>query len=174
MKKNNEEKPKAEDVLPKVADTISEKAETITVDVKPKNRFERLLIKLKIKPSKRLFEIRPQRVINIYRMSGRVVSLDLGNLLKTVDRIGPLMDIMSRHGEDIFYIVACAVQNDHREPTPKMIEVVKNEFEMSDIEKVLEVAVSNYNTTSFINSIALIVGVDALNLKASPETTTGV
>jgi hypothetical protein len=112
MKKNNEEKPKAEDVLPKVADTISEKAETITVDVKPKNRFERLLIKLKIKPSKRLFEIRPQRVINIYRMSGR--------------------------------------------------------------EKVLEVAVSNYNTTSFINSIALIVGVDALNLKASPETTTGV
>jgi hypothetical protein len=174
MKNNNEEKLKAEDVLPKVANTMTEKPETITVDVKPKNKFERLLIKLKIKPSKRLFEIRPQRVVNIYRMSGRIVSLDLGTLLKTVDRIGPLMDIMSRHGEDIFYIVACAVQNDHREPTAKMIEVVKNEFEMTDIEKVLEVAVSNYNTTSFINSIALIVGVDALNLKVSPETTTGV
>ncbi|MEO7016273.1 MAG: hypothetical protein ABI067_06990 [Leifsonia sp.] len=161
-------------VLPKVADTLTERAVKLTIDVKPKNKLEAWLIKRGFKPSKRFFEIKPQRVANVYRIAGRAVKLDTGKLFQTEDRIGSMMDVIARHGEDIFYIVACAIQNDHREPTDEMIEIVKNEFEMNDILKVMQIAVSNYNINAFLNTIALTVGVDALNTtKASPEVNGG-
>jgi hypothetical protein len=161
------------EILPKVAEAITERPVNFTIDIKPKNKLHRWAIKRGISPSKRFFEIKPQRVINIYRIAGRAVNFDTGKLFQTEDRLGTMNDVLTRHGEDIFYIVACAIQNDHREPTEKMIEIVKNEFEMSDIKTVLEITVSNYNIQAFLNSIALIVGVDALNLnatKASPQT----
>lgn len=162
--------------LKKVAEAITEKPITITVDVKPKNKLQALLIKHGFKPSKRIFDIKPQRVVNIYRIAGRAVKIDTGMLFQTEDRIGSMIDVIHRHGEDIFYIVAAAIQNDHNEPSEKMIDIVKNEFEMNDILEVLKVAVSNYNITAFFSSIALIVGVDALNTneKTSPETKKGV
>lgn len=161
-------KPKAKQVLPKVADTLTEKPVEITIDVKPKNRLHRWLINKKILPAKRHFEVRPQRVINIYRIAGRAAQIEPGKLLQSEDRVGAFMELVSKHAEDIIYIVACALQNDHREPTKKLLNIVRNEIELDDILKVMQVAVANYNINSFISSIALIVGIDALK-KASPE-----
>lgn len=157
------------EILSKVAESITEKPVTIEIDIKPKNKFEAFMIKHKISPSKRTYEIKPQRVINIYRIAGKAVKMNTGELFQTTDRIGPMMDVLNRHGEDIIYIVACAIQNDHREPTSKMLDIVRNEFEMEDMYKVLEVTIGNYNITAFMNTIALIVGVNALTPKASPE-----
>jgi hypothetical protein len=50
---------------------------------------------------------------------------------------------------------------------------VKNEFEINDLLTVLQIAVSNYNINAFFNSIALMVGVDALNIKVSPQVNGG-
>lgn len=174
MKATEKEKPlNPKEVLPKVAETVTEKPVSFNIDIKPKNKIHRLLIKHQIMPSKRFYEIKPQRVINIYRIAGRAVSIDTGQLFASKDTVGAMMDVMSRHGEDIFYIVACAIQNDHREPTSKMLHIVKNEFEMQEILTVLEIAVSNYNLNAFLNSIAWIVGVDALKVKASPQVNGG-
>jgi hypothetical protein len=169
----NTHTPEQKNLLEKVSETITEKPVKITVDVKPKNQLHAWLIKHRIKPSKRFFEIKPQRVGNVYRIAGRAVKLDTGKLFQTEDRIGSMVDVLSRHGEDIFYIVAAAIQNDHREPTEALIEIVKNEFEMNDLLTVLQIAVSNYNINAFFNSIALMVGVDALNIKVSPQVNGG-
>lgn len=159
----------------KASETMTEKPSSLVIDVKPKNKFHAWLIKGKLSPSKRYFEIRPQRVVNIYRMAGRAVSFDVSGIMDNIvkDNVGTINDVMARHGEDIFYIVACAIQNDHREPTEKMLDIVRNEFEMQDIFYVMNIAVGNYNVQAFLNSIALIVGVDALNLKASPVVNGG-
>lgn len=167
-----------------VAETVTEKPFTFDVDVKPKNRLHKLLIKAKLSPSARHFEIKPQRVINVYRIAGRAVKIDLKGInpqpeeVKTISYgVHIMMDLMNRHGEDIFYICACALQNDHREPTRRMIYIVKNEFEISDLFILLNIAVSNYNIQSFLNSIVLIKGWDVLlsptNEKASPGTNGG-
>lgn len=154
-----------EEILPKVADNITEKPETFILTKKVFFFGEKLLIKLGLLSNKRVFKIEPQRVINIYRIAGRVVTINTGNAFKTIDRIGVLMDVMSRHGKDIFYIVACMIQNDHNEPTEKMLKIVENELEMSDLLTILKIAVSNYDVADFLTSITLIVGVDALKLE---------
>lgn len=170
MTKNKKVEPEEErKILSQVADSITEKPSTINVDVKPSNFFEAWLIKRKIKPSKRVFEIKPQRVVNVYRIAGRVVKLDVDGIFANTDRIGSLMRTMAVHGEDIFYIVAAAIQNDSNEPSKKMINIVKNEFEMQDILTVMQIAVSNYNITAFLSSIALMTGMDALSLNPNQE-----
>lgn len=159
----------------KASETMTEKPSSFYVDVKPKGKLHSWLIKRKLSPSRHYFEIRPQRVVNIYRMAGRAVSLDVAGIMDSVvkDSVGTINKIMSSHGEDIFYIVACAIQNDHREPTEKLLDIVRNDFEMQDIFTVMNIAVGMYNVQAFLNSIALMVGVDALNLKASPEVKGG-
>lgn len=160
-----------ETTLTKVVDMITEKPQTIEIDIKPKNKLQAFLIKANLKPSKRVFEIKPQRVINIYRIAGRAVRINAEGLLERMskDSVGAMMDLLSKHGEDLIYIVATAIQNDHREPTKEMLDIVRNEFEVADLYTVLNVAVSNYNAAAFLNSIALTVGVDALKIKASPN-----
>lgn len=172
------EEPKDEIVLRAVSETITEKTITFNIDIKPKNWFHALLINNKIRPSKRYFEIKPQRVGNVYRIAGRAVSFDVGTLidedgkiLETLDRIAVLMNLMNKYGKDIIYIVACILQNDNNEPSEKMLDIVRNEFEMHELLYVLRIGVANYNVNAFIHSIALITGVDALKVKASPVET---
>lgn len=162
------------EILTKVSETLTEKPFGFTIDVKPRGFWHRMKIKAKIKPSQLFYEIRPQRVVNIQRIAGRSVRFDLDGILNHDDRLGSLMKIMALHGEDIFYIVACILQNNHAEPTPAIITEVKNNFEMHELHTALHVGLSNYNITAFFSSIALITGVDALKIKASPATKTGV
>lgn len=157
------------EVIALAGESITEKPNEFIIDIKPKTKLHAWLIKRKLMPSKRYFDIRPQRTINIYRISVKAVKMDTGMLFQSIDTVGALIDVLARHGEDIFYIVACVIQNDHREPTKSMIDMVKNEFEMHEIQAVLKIGVNNYNLPAFLNSIALMVGVDALTMKkASP------
>lgn len=169
--------PEVTDVLTKVAEVISEKPVSISFSVKPKNKFEAWLMRRNFKPSKRFYEIKPQRVGNIYRIAGRAVKLNVAGIFNNTDTVGTIMRVMAEHGEDLFYIVAAAIQNDHNEPSPSLIETIKNEFEMEDMLKVLKVAIGNYNISDFMTSIALITGIDALNVKtenqASPAANGG-
>lgn len=161
------------DTLQKVAETLTEKSTDLFIEVKPISKFEAWLIKRKIKPSKLLFSIRPQRVDNVYRIAGRVQKLNVDGIFNNVDQLGTMMKFFAEHGEDIFYIVAAAIQNNDQEPTSKMIRIVRRNFEMQDILTVMNVAVNNYNISAFINSIALMTGVDALKLKVSPTVNGG-
>lgn len=165
------EKPKQnhKKVIPQAANAVTEKPKTFDIDIKPKNAIHKFLIKRKLMPGKRHFEIKPQRVINVARIAGVAMPIAEELNFNHKDRIASLNKIMKKHSEDIFYIVACVLQNDHREPTSKMIDIVRNEFEMEDLEKVLIVGVNNYNLNSFTRTIALITGIEALNLKASPQ-----
>lgn len=157
-------------VLGEVAKTITEQPVKITIDIKPKNKIHAWLINRKYCPSQRFYEIKPQRVINIYRIAGRAVYLDVAGIAEDTDVFGMLMRTMAKNGEDIFYIVAAAIQNDHREPTDKMLDIVRNEFEMEDILTVMKIAVNHYNISAFLNSIALMTGIDAVKIrKVSPN-----
>jgi hypothetical protein len=157
-------------VLQEVAKTITEAPVKLTIDIKPKNKIHAWLIRHKYCPSQRFYEIKPQRVVNVYRIAGRAIKLDVEGIVENTDVFGMLMRTMATNGEDIFYIVAAAIQNDHREPTDKLIDIVKNEFEMEDILTVMKIAVNNYNVSAFLNSIALMTGIDAVKTrKVSPN-----
>lgn len=162
-----------QEVLPMVANTITEKPLELYVDVKPRSKIEAWLIRHKLRPSRYYFQVKPQRVINVYRIAGRVKKLNVDGIFNTTDTLSSLMNFMANNGEDIFYIVAAAIQNDDREPTERMLNIVKNNFEMQDIHEVMKIAVNGYNIDAFINSIVLMTGVQALNLKTSPKENGG-
>lgn len=164
------------EVLPKVAEAITGKPQIMTVPVKPSSKFHEWLIKHKIKPSKHIFEIKPQRVVNIYRIAGRAVSLDVAGIAEDTDSVGMLMRTMAKNAEDIFYIVAAIIQNNHKEPKKRILDIVKRDFEMSDILTIVKIGVANYNIQDFLTSIAFISGISALKSekpKASPQTNGG-
>lgn len=160
------EKNKEKDIKRRVAETISEKPEILKIDVKPKSKFHAWLIRHKLSPSVHYFEIKPQRVDNIYRIAGRAVSLDVDGIIEDTDTVGVLMRTMSKHGEDLFYIVAAIIQNDHREPTQRILNIVRRDFEMKDILLVVRIGVSNYNIADFLSSIAFVTGINALKSKS--------
>lgn len=159
-------------VFSDVADTVTEKPVSFDIDVKPKSKIHKLLLRLKLAPTKHHFEIKPQRFRNVYRIAGRAVTFDVSAIVDSEDGIDAMMNIMAKHGKDIEYIVAAALQNDHREPTQELLDIVGNDFEIEDIYTVLVIAVSNYRIQSFLNSTALIVGMKAiLNKQAGPMKT---
>jgi hypothetical protein len=168
-KPNTKTNPDATKVLTKVSEVMTEKPVSISFSIKPKNKFEEWLMKRNLKPSKRFYEIRPQRVVNIYRIAGRAVTFNVAGIFDNTDTVGTIMKVMAEHGDDIFYIVAAAIQNNHAEPSKSLIKIIKNEFEMDDILKVLKVAIGNYNISDFMTSIALITGIDALNAKSQNQ-----
>lgn len=165
-KKKTDEK----EVLQKVGELIAEKPlRDITVDIHPKNFIDKVLMKYGLKPKQAFFEIKPQRFQNIYRIASKAVKFDLGVHWKTDDKIAALFDITSRHYNDVVYIVACVLQNNHKEPTKKIISLVADDMDMLDIHAVLAVALNSYHLNSFISTIGLIVGVDALSEAITPK-----
>lgn len=159
------------EALSAVSATLTDKPEVIRIDVKPRGWLHRFKLKYGLTPKYNIFEIKPQRVVNIHRIAGRVVKLDVGRFVETVDmyeKIKLFNEIMAFHADDIFYIVACAIQNNHKEPTESIINIVKNDFLIDDLYAIFTVTISNYDIASFSNSIALITGVDTLKPKASP------
>lgn len=155
---------KDKEVLSKVGETIVEKQTDIKIPILPRNIFHAWLQKHGLSATKKIFIIQPQKVDTIYRIASRSIKFNTGNLFKTTDVIGTIMDIMARHRDDIVYIVACILQNNTKEPKRKTLRLV-NTLEIEDIHEILQIGVSNYNINSFSKSIILVVGVDALEIK---------
>lgn len=156
---NQDKKPTEKEAAISTGNMLTEKPTSFDIDVKSKGWFHKLRMRLKLAPTINHFEIKPQRVVNVHRIALRRQRIDEGDFLNNIDRIGTMNRIMANNADDIYYIVATAIQNDHREPTQSMIDIVKNDFEMPDLYNVMFIAVSNYDLTAFINTIALITGI---------------
>ncbi len=70
----------------------------------------------------------------------------------------------------ITYIVAAAIQNNHLEPEPELIEFIENNVDGEDLYTMLLAAFNNSCMKDFSNSIVLMRGtVTILTPKASPK-----
>jgi hypothetical protein len=66
---------------------------------------------------------------------------------------------MAQHSQALFYIVACILQNNHKEPSKRLIRFVGNNLELEDLVTIMAIGVLKYNIPAFLDSLTLIIGV---------------
>lgn len=166
-------------ILKSVTDTLTgKKIHEITVRIRvpekapvaKRSLLDRLLRRPKPAPvepeTHRTFEIWPCVVKNQYRIAGNAAMLIDG----LHDDHSENIQFIEENLPIVAYIVAAAIQNNHLEPEPSLIEFIENNFDGDDLYLALRASFDNYCMQSFSNSIVLLKGtVTVLKPKASPK-----
>lgn len=166
-------------ILKSITDTLTgKKVHEITVRIRvpekpPKIKYslwDRICRKPRpIQPvpeTHRTFEIWPCIVKNQYRIAGNAAML--------VDGLHEDHSLNIQFIQDnqpiVVYIVAAAIQNNHLEPEPSLIEFIENNFDGQDLYTVLMASFDNFCMQDFSNSIVLLKGtVTILKPETSPN-----
>lgn len=166
-------------ILKSVTDTLTgKKIHEITVRIRvpekvtvaKRSLLDWLLCRPKPAPvqpeTHRTFEIWPCVVKNQYRIAGNAAMLIDG----LHDDHSENIKFLQENQPIVAYIVAAAIQNNHMEPEPSLIEFIENNFDGEDLYTALRASFDNYCMQSFSNSIVLLKGtVTVLKPKASPN-----
>ena len=146
-------------ILKSVTDTLTgKKIHTLTVPVKwiPKLPWYKRLIGAKnpYAVTSKTFDIWPCVVSNQYRIAGNAAMLTDGLCEVHSDNIKFLI----QNQPIVVYVVACAIQNNHLEPDPSLIQFIENNFDKDDLYIALRASFSNLGMEAFSNSISLLKG----------------
>jgi hypothetical protein len=151
--------------LIKAGEAITEKSELITVIIKPKNWFEKLMMKVGLMKRVKVFEISPILVGNRFRVS--TVALKISNDIFTDGKVdvNKCWEAIRLHTDDYLYVVAVCIQNNKNEPSKALIEYLRwlpdNQF-----FRLLNTSLSMAGLPSFMSSTLLIKG---SNVLTAPE-----
>ncbi|WP_026463487.1 hypothetical protein [Adhaeribacter aquaticus] len=156
------------EVLKQVVDNLVDTPDVLTVSVKPRNRWQELLMKYKLLPAKREYKIYRLKVGNAYRVSKAVLEIpsDIVNLNER--SLKDMHTLLINHIDTIIYVVAVALQNSREEPSKALLNRIRWDFNDQELLSVLVYVIQKLDLTTFTNSIALARGADILSLKASP------
>lgn len=156
------------DVIAASVDAINAKPIMVTVDCKPRNFYTKYLMKWGILPKQRTFEVRPSTVRNMQRIAKMAVQIP-DDYLENKSVSKALIEGISDHMDKMIYIVACGLQNDHREPTPALLDLIKDEFTQAEITGVFDIILSQIGVQDFMRSIVLMRGMKILPVPAKTE-----
>jgi hypothetical protein len=159
-------------LLSAVADTLIEKPKyEFTIDVSWQPEYRPTLwdrITRRPKPptlTEQTFIINPCKVGSMYRIASKAQGLPTELRGGTYSEV--YLPLIYSHINDIIYIVASGIQNNHLEPDPKLMLFIERNFDAIDLYNCLAAVLENINMESFFNSIVLIKGAVTI-LKASP------
>ncbi|MEN0095894.1 MAG: hypothetical protein AAGB30_10965 [Pedobacter sp.] len=153
----------AEEALSTIGDVITQKSIRIEISRRPKNLFWKFLMSIGMVGNKHVFELRPIVVGNMYRIASKVIQIP--DEYVDVDVMAVAMKSATEHLDKMVYIAACALQNDHREPSKKLLEIVRNGFSSSDLAEMFSHVLVQLNVRDFIKSIVLMKGLNVLNAR---------
>lgn len=153
-------------LLSNTIDQLTDKSKFISVSVNPKSKLHQLLMKLKILPTERVFELRPIVVGNMYRMSAKVIQIPDNIMEHGV--LNALMTGSYEHIDKLIYIIAVGIQNNSEEPNERLLNLIRNEFTAKDVKAAFNAIMFQLNLSDFIQSITLIKGINILD-KVSPS-----
>ena len=153
------------DILKKVADTVTDTPIKITVGIRPQSRIHAWLQKIGAMPKVRTFMVYQTTLGNLIRISGLLVSMD-GDIMtivkdgyKAVDEYGP---IFSR-------IVAIAIHNKKSEPPKKLLDFIDANITPAELADLLGVVLKQMNLQDFLSSIILTKGVNVLEMSRNQK-----
>ncbi len=146
------------EVLTKEVDVLTSKEVIIKIDVNAHND------KLGggVNPKEYRFKIRPIVVGNIYRISSRILQIPSDVFDKSLFETFLLTS--SAHLDDLIYIIAVAVQNNHKEPSDELLNIIRWNFTPEDFKLVLEVVLSQIQVESFLSSIISIKTMNVIRM----------
>lgn len=147
------------EVSSKAAEVITDKPLTVTVPLKNLKWYDPILIKLKLKKPIHNFVIKPLLVGNRYRIAARVVLIPDDILQNGI--VKALMN--PAYANDCVYAVAVGIQNNEFEPSESLLNLVRYQFNDTDLFNVLDVIFATIPVQDFMNSTILLKGADVLN-----------
>jgi hypothetical protein len=116
----------------------------------------------------RSFKIYQCIVANQYRIAAKALSLPVD--LYENDEEDRMLSYVPEHLPTMIYIIAAAVQNNHLEPDPELIQFFERNLDNTDIEQLLAASLQATNMQSFLISIVYMNGMaNILKPKASPQ-----
>ena len=111
----------------------------------------------------RTFKIYESVVSNVYRIAGKAVSLPI-DIFEEEEK---MLAYVPEHLPTMIYIIAAAIQNNHKEPDAELIRFLERNLTNSAVAKLLVSAMFNTNMQAFLISI---VSMQAMASIVKPKT----
>lgn len=165
------------ETLTKVADTTLQEPVSLSVDIKPRNRVDRLLQQWGILPKKRVFLITPICLGTLLHISKILLSIDVQIHQDQQKLLETIYQAISSHGEKMAQIVALSIQNSNSPVDPALVDFILRNFTAREMMSVLTIVVKQMDVSSFLSSIISIRGLNVLEtppVLASPANEAGV
>jgi hypothetical protein len=149
-----------EEILENVASAITEETINFDVDVRADEEagFIKKLLR-KNKATKRFFVIRPLTMGTAMRISRLMMRVKPGRF----DYNG-LMDEMGKSNDKMAEILALAVTNKKKLPSPKMIEFFLFNVTAGEMQALCSMVIKQMGVEAFLNTIVLMRGINALEI----------
>jgi hypothetical protein len=155
-------------VLSEVADTVLDEPVVLTVDVRPQSRLHALLMKWKLLPEKKVFQVRPICMGSLIRISRLILSIDAGkvdfkNMLESNYRF------VDQYAETAAQVIAIAITNSKQKPSGRLVKFILHNFSSSELLSTILIVVRQMGVQNFMSSIISLRGLSVLEDAVSPE-----
>lgn len=154
--------------LQQAADVLTDKPVTLEIDVPAKGRLHKLLQRWKLKPVKKVYELKPLRLGPIIRISEILNEMQIGAVNED-NVIEKTYEMAAKHGEKLIECVAIAIHNQDSAPAAEIKELLRS-CTAKELAAMCNYTVAKVDVANFIKSIALIKGVNVLALPTASAT----
>jgi hypothetical protein len=104
--------------------------------------------------TERVFTIYPCVVVNQYRIAGMAATLPTD----LFEEQSLMLSYVPEHLPKMLYIIASAIQNNHKEPNAELITFLERNLDNIDISNLLTASLQATNMQDFMTSIVLMNG----------------
>jgi hypothetical protein len=149
-------------ILQGVADRVTDKPFTVSIDYKNLTWLERLKIRVKLMPPKMTFTVKPITVGNFERIAPAI-----NRIPEDVFKLGVIRSFTEhglKHLDDYLFIIAVGLTNKKKAPSEEFLQLLKDEMSWQDISSAFEQIMSHLGTQDFIKSTILIKGTEILKV----------
>jgi hypothetical protein len=138
-------------LLMSVADSVTENVVDFEIDIRPVNGWQALLQKLRIKPKKKVFSIRPLTLYQLQRVAKLLLQIDLKDFTAT-----GVLYLMTHHARMCAEIVAISVTESRQKPSKGLVDLFFYSLAKNEMGTALGIVLQQMNTENFIITITSI------------------
>lgn len=152
------------ETLSEVVDSLTDKPDSITVRIKPKNILHKWLISKGYLPKEKDYLLTRLVVGNAYRVAKAVLGIpEAAVIIGSEKTTGMLYSLLVNHLDKVIYVVAVAVTNTKEEPSQKLLDEIRWQFTDDELVGACVFILKRMNIQNFLNSIILIRGLDVIS-----------
>lgn len=160
----------AEQILTSEVERFTDEPTIITVDVLPKSRVHKLLMKCGFIPSERKFTVRGASIGTLSRISKVAMQMSIEPKPQT-GVLSWSLDLFSKHSEKIILIIALAIHNQESTPPKSLIRFLRANLLGKDLEAVATAIVGKLDLEPFTNTTLALA---RINILKDPDETSGL
>lgn len=150
------------EILSSAADTLTQKALRIEVDIVNPSKWENALIRLKIIKPKKTFEILPLVYAKGIRIAKELTQIDGKALIESGNIVNTMYDMLADHGEIVAKCMAIACGSARKEPDQKLIKFFLANLTTQEGAAIISKILEKVDVKSFMSTIISAKGMSLL------------